>query len=69
MAEIARKPKRYPSDLINEDWARLARLTLKPPRCGRKLIVDLRKLLDAIRCAVSSVGGLRSSLMDFKSEI
>jgi transposase len=31
MAEIARKTKRYPSDLTDEEWERIQPLMPKPP--------------------------------------
>ena len=36
MAEIARKTKRYPSDLTDEEWERITPLLPKPPKRGRK---------------------------------
>ena len=35
MAEIAKKTKRYPSDLTDEEWEGLAPLMPKPGRRGR----------------------------------
>jgi hypothetical protein len=49
MADIARKTKRYPSDLTDEEWERIAQLMPKPPRLGRKPAVDCREILNAIR--------------------
>ncbi len=40
MAEIARKTKRYPSDLTEEEWQRILPLLPEPPRRGRKVGVD-----------------------------
>ena len=45
MAELGRKTKRYLSDLTDEEWARIEPLLTKPLRRGRKLAVDLRKVL------------------------
>ncbi len=59
MAEIARKTKRYPSDLTDEEWARLEPLMPKPARRGRKPAVDLREILNAIRYMARSAGGWR----------
>jgi len=44
VAEIARKTKRYPSDLTDEEWAQLEPLMPKPARRGRKPSVDLREM-------------------------
>jgi transposase len=65
MAEIARKTKRYPSDLTDEEWARLAPLMPKPSRRGRKPSVDLREMLNAIRYMARSAGGWRMLPTDF----
>ena len=35
MAKIAKKTKRYPSDLTDEEWAEIAPLMPKPGRRGR----------------------------------
>ena len=59
MAEIARKTKRYPSDLTDEEWVRLEPLMPKPARQGRKPAVDLREILNAIRYMARSAGGWR----------
>jgi transposase len=59
MAEIARKTKRYPTDLTDEEWERIQPLLPKPPRRGRKLSVDLREILNAIRYMARSGGGWR----------
>jgi putative transposase len=65
MAEIARKTKRYPSDLTDEEWAQLAPLMPKPSRRGRKPSVDLREMLNAIRYMARSAGGWRMLPTDF----
>jgi hypothetical protein len=39
MAEIARKTKRYPSDLTEEEWERIGPLLPKAPRRGRRPVV------------------------------
>ena len=49
MAGIERKTKRYPSDVIDEEWARIAPLLPKPAKRGRKPGVDMREVLNAIR--------------------
>lgn len=51
MAELARKAKRYPSDLTNEEWARSESLLLKPSRRLRKPAVQ-RALVSAIADAL-----------------
>ena len=42
MAEIAKKTKRYPSDLTDEEWAEIAPLMPKPGRRGRPREADFR---------------------------
>ena len=59
MADIARKTKRYPSDLTDEEWERVQPLLPKPPKRGRKVSVDLREMLNAIRYMARSGGGWR----------
>ena len=49
MAEIARRTKRYPTDLTDEEWERIKPLLPKAPKRGRKISVDLREMLNAIR--------------------
>src|SRR3954453_21083238 len=59
MADIARKTKRYPTDLTDEEWERIQPLLPKPPKRGRKVSVDLREMLNAIRYMARSGGGWR----------
>ena len=59
MAGLGRKTKRYPSDLTDEEWARIEPLLPKPSRRGRKPEVDLREVLNAIRYMARSAGGWR----------
>jgi putative transposase len=59
MANIDRKTKRYPTDLTNEEWERVEPLLPKPPKRGRKVSVDFREMLNAIRYIARSGGGWR----------
>ena len=59
MTDIARKTKRYPTDLTDEEWVRIEPLMPKPPKRGRKIGVDLREMLNAIRYMARSGGGWR----------
>jgi transposase len=54
MAEIARKTKRYPSDLTDEEWARIEPLMPKPGRRGRPREADLREIINALCYLVRS---------------
>jgi transposase len=54
MAEITRKTKRYPSDLTDEEWERIAPLMPRPGRRGRPRAVDLREIINALRYLVRS---------------
>ncbi|GAB0114940.1 hypothetical protein AcidC75_24640 [Acidisoma sp. C75] len=65
MADIARKTKRYPTDLTDEEWARIKPLLPEPPKRGRKVSVDLREMLNAIRYMARSGGGWRMLPTDF----
>ncbi len=49
LAVIKRKTKRYPSDLTDEEWVRIEPLLPRPAPRGRKLGIDLREVLNAIR--------------------
>ena len=59
MAQIARKTKRYPSDLTDEEWERIAPLMPQPGRSGRPREVDFREVINAVRYLVRSGGGWR----------
>jgi putative transposase len=65
MAEIEKKTKRYPSDLTDEEWDRIAPFLPAPARKGRKPAVDLREVLNAIRYTARSGGGWRMLPKDF----
>ena len=65
MAAIDRKTKRYPTDLTDAEWERIAPLLPKPPKRGRKPSVDLREVLNAIRYMTRSGGGWRMLPKDF----
>jgi len=65
MAEIERKAKRYPTDLTDEEWARIEPLLPKPAKTGRQRQVDLREVLNAIRYMARSGGGWRMLPRDF----
>ena len=59
MARIAKKTKRYPSDLTDEEWALIAPLMPKVSKRGRRRAIDLREVLNAIRYLVRSGCGWR----------
>lgn len=59
MATIERKTKRYPTDLTDEEWARIAPMLPQAAKRGRKPEVDLREVLNAIRYMTRSGGGWR----------
>src|ERR1700722_8962349 len=65
MAAIERKTKRYPTDLTDEEWARIAPMMPKPGRRGRKPGGDLREVLNAIRYMTRAGGGWRMLPKDF----
>jgi transposase len=54
MAQIAKKTKRYPSDLTDEEWVQIAPLMPKPGRRGRPREVDFREVINAVRYLVRS---------------
>jgi transposase len=49
MAQIGKKTKRYPSDLTDEEWERIAPLMPKPGRRDRPREVDFREVINAVR--------------------
>ncbi|WP_432757307.1 transposase [Consotaella aegiceratis] len=59
MASIARKTKRYPTDLTDAEWTMIAPLLPKPAKRGRKPSVDMREIVSAIRYMTRSGGGWR----------
>ena len=65
MAEIARRTKRYPADLTDEEWQRIKPLLPAVPRRGRKPMTDLREALNAIRYMARSGDGWRMLPKDF----
>ena len=65
MAKIEKKTKRYPSDLTNEEWARIEPFLPRASRAGRPIEVDLREVLNAIRYMARSGGGWRMLPNDF----
>ena len=65
MAKIEKKTKRYPSDLTNEEWARIEPFLPRASKGGRPIEVDLREVLNAIRYMVRSGGGWRMLPNDF----
>lgn len=65
MAEIERKTKRYPTDLTDEEWARVEPVMPKPARTGRQREVDLREVLNAIRYLARTGCGWRMLPKDF----
>ena len=59
MAAIAKKTKRYPSDLTDEGWERLCPLMPEPGRRGRPREVEFREVINAVRYLVRSGCGWR----------
>ena len=65
MADIAKKTKRYPTDLTDEELSRIESLLPRSPKRGRRRSVDLREILNAIRYMARSGGGWRMLPKDF----
>ena len=65
MADIAKKTKRYPTDLTDEEWERIGPFLPKPAKRGRKPTTDLREVLNAIRYMARSGAGWRMLPKDF----
>src|ERR1700729_3346208 len=49
MGKIAKKTKRYASDLTDEEWAEIAPLMPKPGRRGRPREGEFREVINAVR--------------------
>src|SRR5271155_2994204 len=58
MAEIEKKTKRYPTDLTDEEWARIEPFLPGAAKSGRAARTDLR-VLNAIRYLACLGGGWR----------
>src|ERR1700678_1752098 len=67
MAKIAKKTKRYPSDLTDEEWEQIAPLMPKPGRRGRPREVDFREVINAVRYLVRSGCGWRMLPVHFRA--
>ena len=65
MAAIERKTKRYPTDLTDEEWARVEPLLPRRSKRGRPREVDLREIMNAIRYLVRTGCGWRMLPKDF----
>jgi putative transposase len=48
MARIEKKTKRYPSDLTDEEWARIEPFLPRASKSGRPVEVDLREVLNPL---------------------
>jgi len=66
MAKIAKKTKRYLSDLTDEEWDRLAPLMPKPGRRCRPR-EDFREVINAVRYLVRSGCGWRMLPIHFRA--
>lgn len=67
MARIATKTKRYPTDLTDEEWGRLASLMPKPGRRGRPREVDFREVINVVRYRVRTGCGWRMPSVHFEA--
>jgi putative transposase len=64
-ADLARKTKRYPTDLTDDEWACIQPFLPGDPRNGRPVEMDSREVLNAIRYLARSGGGWRMLPRDF----
>ncbi len=65
MAEFERRAKRYPTDLMDEEWRFIQPFLAPVPRRGRKPKADLHEVLDALRYLARTGGGWRMLPNDF----
>jgi transposase len=63
--KIAKKTKRYPSDLTDEEWKQIASLMPKPGRRGRPGRLRFGRSLTPVRYLVRSGCGWRRLPMHF----
>ena len=54
MASITRKAKRYPSDMTEEKWERIAPSMPEPGRTGRPREIEFGEVINAVRYLVRS---------------
>ena len=62
MAEIEKKTKRYPTDLTDEEWARIEPFLPGAAKSGRPARTDLREVLSAIRYLARSLADVAEGL-------
>jgi transposase len=65
MVGFEKRPKRYPTDLMDEEWLFIQPFLPPVAKRGRKLATDLRDVLDALRYLARTGGGWRMSPNDF----
>ncbi|TBW32115.1 transposase [Siculibacillus lacustris] len=65
MAEIAKKTQRFRTDLTDEEWSLIVSLQPRPASTVRPSVVDLRKVLNAIRYLGRTGCGWRMLPHDF----
>lgn len=65
LAVIEKQSKRYPSDLTDTEWLAIEPVLPRAAKTGRKRLVDLREVLNAIRYLVRGGVGWRMLPKDF----
>ncbi|WP_157385531.1 transposase [Mesorhizobium sp. STM 4661] len=60
-----RRPSAIPSDLTHEEWSRIQPFLPGAAKTGRRVVTDLREVLNAIRYMARSDGGWRMLSKDF----
>jgi transposase len=65
MAKIAKKTRRYPTDLTDEEWSQVEPLLPPPAKKGRRRKVALREVLNAIRYLARTGCGWQMLPKDF----
>lgn len=68
MAAIAKKRKRYPSNLTDEEYGRIAQPLPAPGRTGRPREVEFREVINAIRYLVRSGCGCGWRMLPYISD-
>ena len=61
MAKIEKKTKRYPSDLTDEEWARIEPFLPRASTAGRPIEVDLRQRPTWYWCIFNAVRTLENN--------
>lgn len=69
MADIEKKTSAIPADLTDEEWSRIQPFLPGAAKTGRRVVTDLREVLNAIRYMARSDGGWAHAVKGFPAHI